>query len=54
MANAREVVIVNGARTAIGDYGGSLKDIPPRSSARASFARPWPARGSTRRKSASA
>jgi acetyl-CoA C-acetyltransferase len=29
VANAREVVIVNGARTAIGDYGGSLKDIPP-------------------------
>jgi acetyl-CoA C-acetyltransferase len=29
MANAREVVIVNGARTAIGDYGGALKDIPP-------------------------
>ncbi len=29
MANAREVVIVNGARTAIGDYGGSLKDIAP-------------------------
>ena len=29
MANAREVVIVNGTRTAIGDYGGSLKDIPP-------------------------
>jgi acetyl-CoA C-acetyltransferase len=29
MANARDVVIVNGARTAIGDYGGSLKDIPP-------------------------
>ena len=29
MANARQVVIVNGARTAIGDYGGSLKDIPP-------------------------
>ena len=29
MANAREVVIINGARTAIGDYGGSLKDIPP-------------------------
>jgi acetyl-CoA C-acetyltransferase len=25
----REVVIVSGARTAIGDYGGSLKDIPP-------------------------
>ncbi|HWD35721.1 MAG TPA: acetyl-CoA C-acyltransferase, partial [Casimicrobiaceae bacterium] len=29
MANAREVVIVSGARTPIGDYGGSLKDIPP-------------------------
>jgi acetyl-CoA C-acetyltransferase len=29
MANVREVVIVNGARTAIGDYGGALKDIPP-------------------------
>ena len=29
MANARQVVIVNGVRTAIGDYGGSLKDIPP-------------------------
>ena len=29
MANAREVVIVNGVRTAIGDYGGSLKDVPP-------------------------
>jgi acetyl-CoA C-acetyltransferase len=25
----REVVILSGARTAIGDYGGSLKDIPP-------------------------
>ncbi|HEY6239319.1 MAG TPA: acetyl-CoA C-acyltransferase family protein [Burkholderiales bacterium] len=25
----REVVVVNGVRTAIGDYGGSLKDIPP-------------------------
>ena len=29
MASTREVVIVNGVRTAIGDYGGSLKDIPP-------------------------
>ena len=29
MANARQVAIVNGVRTAIGDYGGSLKDIPP-------------------------
>jgi acetyl-CoA C-acetyltransferase len=25
----REVVIISGVRTAIGDYGGSLKDIPP-------------------------
>ena len=29
MENPREVVIVSGVRTAIGDYGGSLKDIPP-------------------------
>jgi acetyl-CoA C-acetyltransferase len=29
MTNGREVVILSGARTAIGDYGGSLKDIPP-------------------------
>src|SRR5271166_2631724 len=27
--NAREVVVLSGARTAIGAYGGSLKDIPP-------------------------
>ena len=26
---AREVVLVSGVRTAIGTYGGSLKDIPP-------------------------
>ena len=26
---AREVVVVAGARTAIGSYGGSLKDVPP-------------------------
>ena len=26
---AREVVVVSGVRTAIGTYGGSLKDIPP-------------------------
>jgi len=25
----REVVVTSGARTAIGGYGGSLKDIPP-------------------------
>src|SRR5690242_6381626 len=25
----REVVVVSGARTAIGTYGGSLKDVPP-------------------------
>ena len=29
MPNEREVVILSGVRTAIGDYGGSLKDIPP-------------------------
>ena len=29
MSGAREVVILSGVRTAIGDYGGSLKDIPP-------------------------
>ena len=29
MDNGREVVILSGVRTAIGDYGGSLKDIPP-------------------------
>src|SRR5438552_12384264 len=29
MANPREVVILSGARTAIGAYGGSLEDSPP-------------------------
>jgi acetyl-CoA C-acetyltransferase len=29
MYNGREVVVVAGARTAIGDFGGSLKDFPP-------------------------
>src|SRR5262249_61825641 len=29
MNGVREVVILSGVRTAIGDYGGSLKDIPP-------------------------
>src|SRR5205085_11377941 len=29
MSSTREVVILSGARTAIGGYGGSLKDIPP-------------------------
>lgn len=29
MSEMREVVILSGVRTAIGDYGGSLKDIPP-------------------------
>jgi acetyl-CoA C-acetyltransferase len=29
MDGQREVVILSGTRTAIGDYGGSLKDIPP-------------------------
>ncbi len=29
MANEREVVVVSGVRTAIGDYGGGLKDVAP-------------------------
>ena len=29
MSDAREVVILSGVRTAIGDYGGALKDIAP-------------------------
>ncbi len=29
MSGKREVVILSGARTAIGDYGGALKDVPP-------------------------
>jgi len=29
MSNGREVVIVSGVRTAIGDYGGALKDMAP-------------------------
>lgn len=29
MTNEREVVVLSGVRTAVGDYGGSLKDQPP-------------------------
>jgi acetyl-CoA C-acetyltransferase len=29
MNDGREVVVLSGVRTAIGDYGGALKDIPP-------------------------
>ncbi|MGE5526670.1 MAG: acetyl-CoA C-acyltransferase family protein [Rhodospirillaceae bacterium] len=29
MSNGRQVVVLAGARTAIGDYGGALKDVPP-------------------------
>lgn len=29
MSSTREVVVLSGVRTAIGDYGGSLKDFPP-------------------------
>ncbi len=29
MSSQREVVILSGVRTAIGTYGGSLKDQPP-------------------------
>ena len=35
----REVVILSGVRTAIGDYGGSLKDVAPATWAPASCAR---------------
>ena len=27
MASGREVVVLSGVRTAIGDYGGALKDV---------------------------
>ena len=29
MSSGREVVVLGGVRTAIGDYGGALKDLPP-------------------------
>lgn len=29
MPMQREVVLVSGVRTAIGDFGGALKDVPP-------------------------
>ena len=29
MSHEREVVVLSGVRTAIGKYGGSLKDQPP-------------------------
>jgi acetyl-CoA C-acetyltransferase len=29
MSGEREVVVLSGVRTAIGDYGGALKDVPP-------------------------
>jgi acetyl-CoA C-acetyltransferase len=29
MSDIKDVVVVSGVRTAVGDYGGSLKDIPP-------------------------
>jgi acetyl-CoA C-acetyltransferase len=29
MARQRDAVVIGGARTAIGDYGGSRKDVPP-------------------------
>src|ERR671919_2674841 len=29
MAGAREVVVLSGVRTAVGKYGGALKDLPP-------------------------
>jgi acetyl-CoA C-acetyltransferase len=36
---SREVVVVSGVRTAIGTYGGSLKDTPPTEAGRAGGAR---------------
>ena len=36
---SREVVVVSGVRTAIGTFGGSLKDIPPHRAGRAGRAR---------------
>ena len=29
MANDRDVMVLSGVRTAIGKYGGGLKDVPP-------------------------
>jgi acetyl-CoA C-acetyltransferase len=29
MGNTRDIVVLSGVRTAIGDFGGSLKDVPP-------------------------
>ena len=34
MSTEREVVVLCGVRTAIGDYGGALKDVPPSELAR--------------------
>ena len=51
----REVVILSGVRTAIGDYGGSLKDIPPSElGARVVKEAVAPREGRSRRTSASA
>ena len=36
----REVVVLSGVRTAIGGYGGSLKDIPPTELAASACAKP--------------
>ena len=40
MAKEREVVVLSGVRTAIGKYGGSLKDTPPSELAAAWCAKP--------------
>ena len=52
MSNGREVVVVSGVRTAIGDYGGSLKDIAPTELAAQVVRESVNAPKSTRRKSA--
>ena len=37
----KEVVVVSGVRTAIGTFGGSLKDVPPTTTARVSLLIRW-------------
>jgi hypothetical protein len=49
---SREVVVVSAVRTAIGTFGGSLKDVPPPNWARRSCANRWRAPAWTARTSA--
>lgn len=54
MSNGREVVVLSGTRTAIGDYGGGLKDIAPTELAAHVIKEAAKRSNSTRRKSAPA